>query len=924
MPSGYAQHPFPERAEARATFLMDPLELSNKRPDWCAKVPLTKSQKTVLLALVAVAVLAAVLVPFGAAFAFILLSTLFYLALTLYKLGIVAASIRRGAEFRFSAEEIAKATADRGLRHQSWPVYSILIPMYKEPDVLPQMVRSLQAMDYPTDRMDVQFLLEEDDDLTRGAAAKIAMPPTFRITVIPPSFPRTKPKACNIGLALAKGEYLVIYDAEDRPEPDQLKKAVLAFEASPPSTACVQSRLNFYNPNQNWLTRFFTGDYSNWFDLQLPGLSALRAVIPLGGTSNHFRTSVLQMLFGWDAYNVTEDCDLGVRLCRYGYYTAMLDTTTWEEACSSLPFWIRQRTRWIKGYFQTYFVHMRHPARLFKELGFRNFFHFQMLVGGSCLSFLLNPVFWILAVLWFLVRPAGLDALFPGPVFAMGAFCLFAGNFLFVYLNLLGCFRRGYDRLLLPNLLAPAYWVLMSVAGWRAFIQFFRNPFLWEKTQHALGKNKAQTVAPLSGVGTAAPASKPEAPAPEPVAPAASPEAADTAPEAAEAAKGDAVQTEPPADEPPAAADAEPDGAASDGEPAPTAETSAPAPKSESRFSSPAWFVLGLLLAVCAWFQPVSLLFGTSVADTTSFFHGLSAQVLAGTTPGRQALVGSVWWAPLPMVVGALLPGIAARLLNALVALLLVGLVRYALRYIRQGRARGLLPLSFVMAAMVLCGVRMSGFVAVGLAAIAVGLFLRRRTLRRLPAIVFLGVLPGVYVFAVWMLLCGLILGDAAYFLRPLQDWSAKDLPLAFLAPVPSEDAPETPVRDGTVPETAGQAPAEGLLADALAAARERSPYAHVFPCGYSSLALRADAFAPEEVTPVLDLHIEVLRTAYPGQRIFLLVPEPTPFNRFESHHWKIDGLYEFGAAHTLYVRDFPPYRLYELISAPTPDNPYP
>jgi cellulose synthase/poly-beta-1,6-N-acetylglucosamine synthase-like glycosyltransferase len=414
---------------------------------------------------------------------FIAVATIFYLIVTGYKLWIIGSSARVGARYKFTPEQIA-AEGDR-----DWPIYSILIPMYKEPEVLPQMLRALLALDYPLACKDVQFLLEEDDVATLEAARALDMPPEFRVTVIPESFPRTKPKACNIGLALAKGEYLVIYDAEDKPEPDQLKKAVMSFERASKKVVCIQSSLNFYNSGHNWLTRFFAGDYSAWFDLQLPGLAARNAVIPLGGTSNHFRTSVLRELHGWDAYNVTEDCDLGVRLCRAGYLTSMLETTTWEEACSSLPFWIRQRTRWIKGYIQTYFVHMRNPWRLWRELGTVNFIHFQILIGGVFVSFMLNPIFWVMALAWFAIRPVGLDALFPGPIFAAGTLCLFVGNFLFIYINLLGCYRRRYDRIMWFNLLTPFYWMLMSVSGWRAFFQFFSNPFLWEKTQHALHAN---------------------------------------------------------------------------------------------------------------------------------------------------------------------------------------------------------------------------------------------------------------------------------------------------------------------------------------------------------------------------------------------------------------------------------------------------
>ncbi len=470
-----------QQASSRETAAsVDPLALSRLRPDWSASQPMTRAQKGVAAGLVAALLLAAAFFPLRTAQGLIAACTACYVVLTVYKFVVIRASLSPAAILRFSAGELAAQEPCE------WPLFSILVPMYKEPETVGQMVASLAAMDYPADRLDVQILLEADDGATLAAARAVALPPGFRVTEIPASFPRTKPKACNIGLGLAKGEYLVIYDAEDLPEKDQLKKAVMAFEASPANVVCVQSRLNYYNPRQNILTRWFTAEYSAWFDLQLPGLAALKAVIPLGGTSNHFKTRVLRELLGWDAYNVTEDCDLGVRLARAGYATRMLETTTWEEACSDLAFWIKQRTRWQKGYIQTWFVHMRSPWRLFRELGPLNFLHYHLLIGGVTFSALVNPVFWLMALVWFVFRPEGVARLFPGPVFAAGAACLFLGNFVFVYVNLLGCCKRKNDHLMVWALLTPVYWMMMSYSGWRAFLQFFRDPFVWEKTQHGL------------------------------------------------------------------------------------------------------------------------------------------------------------------------------------------------------------------------------------------------------------------------------------------------------------------------------------------------------------------------------------------------------------------------------------------------------
>ncbi|NLL83811.1 MAG: glycosyltransferase [Lentisphaerae bacterium] len=462
----------------------EPLALARLHPEWSAAQPVTRGQWLALTTIIIAVIAGLITAPLATGRVLIVVCTIFYLIVTCYKLWLIRSSAQPDAWHDFSPAEIAAQEP------RQWPVYSVIVPMYKEPETLPQMVKALKAFDYPEESKDVQLLLEADDDLTVSAAQAMDLPPWIRITLIPPSHPRTKPKACNIGLELARGKYLVIYDAEDKPEPDQLKKAVLAFERSPDNVACVQSCLNYYNPRQNILTRWFAAEYSAWYDMQLPGLSAAHAVIPLGGTSNHFKIDILHDLLGWDPYNVTEDCDLGVRICRAGYTTCMLRTTTWEEACSSLPFWIRQRTRWQKGYIQTWVVHMRNPLRLAREIGWRNFAHFQLLVGGSIFSTLINPIFWLLALAWFIVQPPGVAALYPGPIFAAGALCLFVGNFAFVYINLLGCYKRRYDSLLLWNLLTPIYWAMMSYSGWRAFIQFFKDPFLWEKTQHGLGGGK--------------------------------------------------------------------------------------------------------------------------------------------------------------------------------------------------------------------------------------------------------------------------------------------------------------------------------------------------------------------------------------------------------------------------------------------------
>jgi len=371
---------------------------------------------------------------------------------------------------------------------ERWPVYTVLCPMYRETAVLAQFVAAITRLDYPAESLQVLLLLEEDDHDTIKFARGMDLPGSFEIVVVPDSQPKTKPKACNYGLQVARGDYVVIFDAEDMPEPDQLKKAVLAFAELPGAVACLQAPLNFYNPRQNVLTRLFTAEYSLWFDLMLVGLQRLRGPIPLGGTSNHFRVEVLRGLGGWDPYNVTEDADLGIRLYKQGFRTGMLDSTTYEEANSDPRNWIRQRSRWIKGYLQTLLVHTRGGWDL-RHTRDPHFFTFLLVIGVKVLVNFINPLMWAATVSYFVFRASvgpAIEALYPAPVFYAAVITLVFGNALFVYTFLLGSARRGNYDLIKYGLLAPVYWLMMSAAAGKALIQLIRNPHYWEKTTHGL------------------------------------------------------------------------------------------------------------------------------------------------------------------------------------------------------------------------------------------------------------------------------------------------------------------------------------------------------------------------------------------------------------------------------------------------------
>jgi cellulose synthase/poly-beta-1,6-N-acetylglucosamine synthase-like glycosyltransferase/glycosyltransferase involved in cell wall biosynthesis/O-antigen/teichoic acid export membrane protein len=405
-----------------------------------------------------------------------------YFTDVLFNLFVISKSLHFPPEISIPDEDVA-TLSDKDL-----PVYSILCPLYKESKVLPQFVEAMSALEYPKAKLDIMLLLEEDDTVTISEAKRLKLPPYFRIVIVPDSQPKTKPKASNYGLAMAKGEYVVVYDAEDKPEVTQLKKAIIAFQRAEESVVCLQAKLNYYNPTHNILTRLFTAEYSLWFDVILPGLQSINTSIPLGGTSNHFRTADLVRLKGWDPFNVTEDCDLGARLFKAGYKTAVIDSTTLEEANSHVRNWFRQRSRWIKGYMQTYLVHMRNPVSFARDYGWHAMI-FQLVVGGKISFMLINPILWLITISYFVLnRYVGsyIEAIYPAAVFYMAAFSLVMGNFICLYTYMIGCARRGHYELIKYVFLVPFYWLMISWSACIAMFQLFFKPHYWEKTIHGL------------------------------------------------------------------------------------------------------------------------------------------------------------------------------------------------------------------------------------------------------------------------------------------------------------------------------------------------------------------------------------------------------------------------------------------------------
>jgi glycosyltransferase XagB len=378
-----------------------------------------------------------------------------------------------------------------GLADDALPVYTIISALYHEAASVDGLLSAIERLDYPAEKLDVIIAVEADDRDTRAAiAARKSRIPITAIPV-PSAGPRTKPKALNIALPFARGTFTVIYDAEDRPEPDQLRRALQAFRAGDDDLACVQARLCIDNTADSLLTRLYTAEYAGQFDVFLPGLAALRLPLPLGGSSNHFHTATLREVGGWDPYNVTEDADLGMRLARFGYRSDMIDSATYEEAPAHIGAWLRQRTRWFKGWIQTWLVHMRQLRRLLRDLGLRGFLTFQLIVGGNALAALVHPLF--MAGLIYSVASGAPMWRGDNPTDVILASLYGAtvviGYLTSAFLGWLGLSRRGLLSTSWALILTPAHWLLLSLAAWRAVYQLVVAPYAWEKTAHGLAKS---------------------------------------------------------------------------------------------------------------------------------------------------------------------------------------------------------------------------------------------------------------------------------------------------------------------------------------------------------------------------------------------------------------------------------------------------
>ena len=365
------------------------------------------------------------------------------------------------------------------------PVVSIMVPLYKEREVASHLIRRLKRLNYPKELLDICLVIEEDDDTTRETLSRTHLPRWVRIIKVPKGNVRTKPRAMNFALDFCRGSIIGVYDAEDAPHPDQIHKIVRRFHERGPQVACLQGLLDFYNPRTNWLSRCFTIEYNTWFRVFLPGLEQLGFAVPLGGTTLFFRRDALEKLGGWDAHNVTEDADLGIRLARHGYRTEIVHTVTEEEAnCRALS-WVKQRSRWLKGFAITWVVHMKSPVKLYKDLGFKKFLGVQILFLGTLSQFLLAPLLWSFWLIPFGIQHPIQSVVSPITLLILGAVFLLA-EIITIAVSSFAVSDKNHRYLIpwVPTM--HFYFPLATLASYKAVYELLTQPFYWDKTTHGV------------------------------------------------------------------------------------------------------------------------------------------------------------------------------------------------------------------------------------------------------------------------------------------------------------------------------------------------------------------------------------------------------------------------------------------------------
>ena len=389
----------------------------------------------------------------------------------------------------------ASPDTEKRLKFSRLPTVSILVPLYREPKIANRLIARLAKLDYPSELLDICLIVEADDPVTADAIASVDLPKTMRQILVPESQLKTKPRALNYALDFCRGSIIGVYDAEDAPDPAQIRQVAEQFHHAPADVVCLQGVLDYYNAHENWLSRCFTIEYAAWFRLILPGLLRLGLVIPLGGTTLFFRREILEKIGGWDAHNVTEDADLGIRLARHGYRAEFLQSVTTEEAnCNVWP-WIKQRSRWLKGYAVTWVVHTRRPARLWSDLGPMRFLGVQLLLLGTLTQFAVAPVLWSFWLIMFGFGHPVHDVLSTPMIWTLAI--------LFIFAELTGIAMR-FHAVRQTNHKGLARWTptlffyfpLATLASYKAAFEVVTKPFYWDKTEHGRSEPKRQEPAP--------------------------------------------------------------------------------------------------------------------------------------------------------------------------------------------------------------------------------------------------------------------------------------------------------------------------------------------------------------------------------------------------------------------------------------------
>lgn len=456
-------------------------------PTQSAKGHVTKETISLLaVCILAVAIVLGVLrlslgVPVLRSFAMFISVT--YLSILLFRVAMLFQSVKANKE-KITDEEV------KTLRDDELPVITILIPLYKEQEIIPQIFRYLSEFDYPQEKLDIIFILESSDPETSQAFLDMHPPANFKALLSPDIEPKTKPKAMNVALKVARGDVLVIFDAEVLPEKDQLKRAVVTFKKYP-DVKYLHGRMDVYNADENWITRLYTAEFCYFYHYLMPGFIESGYPVPISGHSTYFRREVIESVGAWDAYNVAEDCDIGIRIYRKGFGNGMmLDSHTWEQSTMTLPTWVRQRTRWIQGFVQTSMVQLRYPLLLKRELkSWKNFCAFLFLVPGNVILNFLNIIQWVFFILWHTTHAPFLQSAYSGLTLYLATTNFIVGNFLFTFFAMYGLYMRNHFRIVPWAVLSFVYWIMLGIASIRSTWHLFLHPHKWDKTKHFVASN---------------------------------------------------------------------------------------------------------------------------------------------------------------------------------------------------------------------------------------------------------------------------------------------------------------------------------------------------------------------------------------------------------------------------------------------------